>query len=599
MSNIEELLRRREALLREIDKEILASHTRAVTLLFTDIIGSTRFYERMGDIAGRQMVQEHNDLLFPIVEKAGGRVVKTIGDAIMASFDDPAAAVRCAVQMQEAIRARNAAAGAAGSLRVRMGLHWGTAVADDKDLYGDAVNTAARVESLADGEEILISGQLAGKIGEAGITTVFLGSESVKGKEERIDIHLVNWQGRDEREIARAWRARQDAVSAPTGSGPSAADGPAQPIARPRGIQILDRPDPRTEQAALKPLPTRGNPYLNRVMVPHPGMFFGRAAIVRRLMSRLSCQPPQSVSIVGERRIGKSSLLNHLRSPVARLRHLESPDAFLFLLVDFQQLRASSPEQLFSLLFAEMRRQCANRVRIDLPADYDGMRMLCEAVAAEGMRMVFLFDEFEVVTKNSRIGPELYSFLRSLANNFPVSFITASGRDLKEMCASHEISDSPFFNIFSTQTVGLLSREEAETLVREPSSARGIPLAPLAESILLMGGRYPCFLQIAASAWFEHLENEGKPAEAFAEKPVPREVIDAFREEARPHFEFAFESFSLEEREVMRGCIAQGLADSRLPAAHELERKGYLAREGEELVPFSQEFLEFIRAALG
>jgi hypothetical protein len=167
------------------------------------------------------------------------------------------------------------------------------------------------------------------------------------------------------------------------------------------------------------------------------------------------------------------------------------------------------------------------------------------------------------------------------------------------MCASHEISDSPFFNIFSIQPLGLLSQEEAELLVREPSEARGIPLASLTGSILSMGGRYPCILQIAASAWFEHLEAEGKQAEAYAGKPAPREVIEAFRDEAGPHFEFALETMSPEERAVMRGCLAGESADPSIAAARDLERKGYLAREGEALVPFSSEFVEFVRRAVG
>jgi class 3 adenylate cyclase len=593
VSDIEELLRRREALLREIDREIVASHTREVTLLFTDIVGSTRFYERMGDIEGRQMVQEHNDLLFPVIERAGGRVVKTIGDSIMARFDDPVAAARCAVAMQEAIRARNGAVtDPARILRVRMGLHWGTAVVDEKDLYGDTVNTAARVEALADGDEILISGQLAEKIREAGIAVILLGAEAVKGKAERIDIHMVNWRASDPGEIAEAWRARRSAgqsAAAPAGGAPQPA----------RGIRFIGRPDPKAEQAARKPLPRRGNPYLNRVMVPHPDLFYGRAALVRRLMSRLSCQPAQSVSIVGERRMGKSSLLNHLRSPEARLKHLESPETYLFLLVDFQQLRAGDAGQFFSLLFTELRRQHGSVVAADLPADYDGMRTLCESVAAEGMRLVLLLDEFEAVTKNGAIGPELYSFLRSLVGAFPLSFITASGRDLKEMCARREISDSPFFNVFSTQTLGLLTAEEAGALIREPSAARGIPLEPVGRSILSMGGRYPCILQMAASAWFEFLEGEGKPAEDYAGAPAPREVAEMFREEARPHFEFALEGFSREEREAMQGCVSRGAADPALPAVRDLERKGYLMKEGDALVPFSGEFLAFLRAAMG
>jgi class 3 adenylate cyclase len=600
METIEELLRKRKELLEEIDRLIVADHTRAVTLLFTDIVGSTGFFERMGDIAGRQMVQTHNDLLFPIIESFGGRIIKTIGDSIMASFDDPLRALNCTVDLQKAIQKHNATASSAYALRVRMGLHYGLAVVEEKDLFGDVVNTAARVESLADGEEILVSGAVKEKTEAAGVPLVLLGSEEVKGKKERVEIYLANWRGVPEEQIARSWRARKGgaAPDAPARDA-GATERPTAPAAgRPR-IRVRGRLDTRGERASLPPLPVRGNPYLNRVMIPHPEMFFGRRALVRRVMSRLSAQKPQSVSLVGERRIGKSSLLNYLRSPAARLDYLEDPDAYLPIYVDFQQTRALDSGQFFQLVFSEVQRKHGGMIEMDLPSDDQGMRMFVEAACDAGFRLVFLFDEFECVTKNERIGPEFYSSLRSLANSLSVCFITASGRDLKDMCVSHEISDSPFFNIFSVHHVGPFQREDAEALIAAPSQARGLALAPLAETIIAMGGLYPFFLQMACSAWFEHLESEEKRAEDYKGKPTPQEVLEIFREETRPHFEFILESASEEEREVFRQCASSGEAGRSLAACAGLEKKGYLRREGEKLVPFSEEFARFIGSARG
>ena len=362
MGSIEELLRRRKELLQEIDREILKSHTREVTLLFTDIVGSTRFYERMGDIAGRQMVQAHNDLLFPLIASFDGQVIKTIGDSIMASFADPVRAVRCTVAMQKAIETQNADPSTAHQFHVRMGLHHGRAVVDEKDLFGDAVNTAARVESLADGDEILVSGAVTAKLEGSGLPVVFLGCGEVKGKEETVDISLVNWQGLDASSIQESWRTRaRGRKAAPASAEGSALPTTPGPAATGPRADITSTPDPRSELQALSPLPGRGNPYLNRVMVPRPEMFFGRRALVRRIMSRLSAQKPQSVSVVGERRIGKSSLLNFLRSPAARLEFLDAPEAFLFLFIDFQQARTLDAREFFGLIFSELRRQHTGR----------------------------------------------------------------------------------------------------------------------------------------------------------------------------------------------------------------------------------------------
>jgi class 3 adenylate cyclase len=608
MENIEELLRLRKELLEEFDKQIVAGHTRTVTLLFTDIVGSTSFFERMGDIAGRQMLQTHNDLLFPIIASFGGKVVKTIGDSIMAYFDDSGKAVRCCVEMQKAIHAYNAGVSAALGFSVRMGLHSGRAVVEERDLFGDVVNTAARVESRAEGSEIVVSGAV--KESAEGIEEPFvsLGTETVKGKDEKIDFFIVNWEGRKEEEILEIWRARaaqkrpaaEAAAQSRAGerAGPREAAGPITPAPVPAaGAFIKGRIDPRKELDLIPPLPKKGNPFLNRVMIPRADMFFGRRPLVKKIMSRVSNERPQSVSIVGERRIGKSSLLNFLRSPRARLDFLPEPDSRLFLYIDFQQARNLEPGQFFGLIFSEMKKRFSAILDLELPTSEDGMRSLCEAISGGGLTLVLLFDEFECVTKNPRIGPEFYSFLRSLANNFPLCFITATGRGLKDMCVSHAISDSPFFNIFSVHHVGPFQEEEAAELIRVPSGARGIPLAPLMGKIVEMGGLYPFFLQMACSAWFEYLEAEAGNVERFTDAPTPREVTDSFREEAQPHFEFILESASPEEQDAFGAVTAEGSMDGSDRVGMELERKGYLRRESGMLVPFSAEFGRFLASA--
>ena len=184
---------------------------------------------------------------------------------------------------------------------------------------------------------------------------------------------------------------------------------------------------------------------------------------------------------------------------------------------------------------------------IEGPEDYDSLRQVGEAVAEAEHRLVFLFDEFEAVTKNLAVGPEFYAFLRSLANTLPICFICASGRNLKGLCATREISDSPFFNIFSSIHLGPFDARDAEALVCGPSEARGIPLSPILDTILSMGGNLPFFLQIACSAWFEYLEAGGLSATSFVRAAVPAEVMGTFREEAMPHFEFIVESLPAAE----------------------------------------------------
>jgi class 3 adenylate cyclase len=587
VAELEDLLRKRKEVLEDIDRKI-ATYAKPVTLLFTDIVGSTEFFETAGDIAGRQMIQTHNDLLFPIIEAYGGNVIKTIGDSIMASFADPGQAVQCCMRMQEALQNHNSRCQEQERIRVRMGLHFGQAVMDERDLFGDMVNTAARVEATANGEEILISGELKEQLSAAGTPLVFLGSETVKGKKRKIDFYLVNWNNREEEALLASWKERHGPVSAT--ARPEAIDG-APAVHKQRVILKgnLDLRKAAKEQGEPK---QKGNPYLNRVMIPHPSMFFGRNAVVKRVGSRICAQRPQSISIVGERRIGKSSLLNYLYNPRTRLKVMEEAERYICLFIDFQQLRTIEEGQFLQLIYGELKKTLKDQIELELSPDNEGMRLLCEQVTQADYKLVMLFDEFESVTKNERIGAQFYSFLRSLANNFSVAFITASGRNLKDMCVSHEISDSPFFNVFSVQHLGLFRRSAAETLISEPSAAAGIALEPVSSQILACGGLYPFFLQMACSAWFEFLESENLQAEEFRGGKTPREVLGIFREEAEPHFEYVLETLPKEEIEALTAVLAGKNPDS--DAAEALERKGYLqsAEEG-GFQPFSQEFQRF------
>jgi len=99
-----------EAMLREherLEKMIKEKFRKELTILFTDICGYTNYMETHGDLKGRAMLQKHNDILLPIIEKYNGVVIKTIGDAVMARFEFPAEAVYAAVDIQNGLQEYN------------------------------------------------------------------------------------------------------------------------------------------------------------------------------------------------------------------------------------------------------------------------------------------------------------------------------------------------------------------------------------------------------------------------------------------------------------------------------------------------------------
>ncbi|MBN2467718.1 MAG: CHAT domain-containing protein, partial [Deltaproteobacteria bacterium] len=201
--SIEEMLRERK----ELDRKLQANYTRDVTLMFTDIVGSTSFFDRRGDIEGRTMIQEHNDLLFPLIRAHHGTIIKTIGDAVMASFSNPEEAIRTAIDIQRTLRDHNQGKTADDHIRVRIGLNYGRGIVQDDDVFGDVVNVAARIESLAEADQILVSKPLYDQVRRTeDILCRYFDELQVKGKPEPLEIYRVVWG--DEEMVMDKTRAR-------------------------------------------------------------------------------------------------------------------------------------------------------------------------------------------------------------------------------------------------------------------------------------------------------------------------------------------------------------------------------------------------------
>src|ERR671912_1958864 len=133
----------------------------SLTFLFTDLKGSTELYERVGDLAAFDLVRAHFRVLHEIVAAEAGAVVKTIGDAVMATFSTPDRAVAAALRMRDAMMELNARNGSE-DLLLKIGIHEGPCLAvtlnDRQDYFGQTVNIASRVQGLAMSRSIFATG---------------------------------------------------------------------------------------------------------------------------------------------------------------------------------------------------------------------------------------------------------------------------------------------------------------------------------------------------------------------------------------------------------------------------------------------------------
>lgn len=176
----------------------LEKFRRNVTVLFTDMKGSTAYFEKHGDAAGLLLVHRLNSMFGEAVERHGGRVIKTIGDAVMACFDDQAGAVSAAIEMQEALSSDSINQGTSERILVRIGLNYGLGIVKSNDVFGDVVNVASRVESAAAPDQILISSSLNQEVGASGKFRVRpAGKFALKGKSEEQELFEVLWREGD------------------------------------------------------------------------------------------------------------------------------------------------------------------------------------------------------------------------------------------------------------------------------------------------------------------------------------------------------------------------------------------------------------------
>jgi len=167
------------------------SQSRPQTILFADVAGSTRLFETKGDVEARRLCSMVLDALSVICQQYGGRVIKTIGDEIMCTIPTALDGLLAARDMQRKM-ARDINF-VRDSLAVRIGLHHGPALEENGDVYGDAVNTAARMASLAKREQIVTTASTLSGVDKAPETRS-LGRARVSGKLLPIEIVDVIWQ---------------------------------------------------------------------------------------------------------------------------------------------------------------------------------------------------------------------------------------------------------------------------------------------------------------------------------------------------------------------------------------------------------------------
>jgi adenylate cyclase len=165
-------------------------------ILFVDVSGSTRYFERHGEVAGHAMVARCFDVVSPEIERHHGRVVKTIGDGLLASFDRAADLVGAARAVHRAIEETNRSRHADERVAVHCGGDFGPVARDAAgDIFGDAVNVAARLQALAARDQTFVTSDLVAALEPSEREqTRHLGSFPVHGRDAEVETYEVLWR---------------------------------------------------------------------------------------------------------------------------------------------------------------------------------------------------------------------------------------------------------------------------------------------------------------------------------------------------------------------------------------------------------------------
>ena len=334
-------------------------------------------------------------------------------------------------------------------------------------------------------------------------------------------------------------------------------------------VTAVDAPNLKTPQFTrvipAKPAaaPMAQNPFSYGGAIS-PELFYGRRDVLAALVNRVGGRTAQSISIVGERRIGKSSLLNYFR---ARAEQLLPPGiAFIIIYLDLMKAYCRTWQGVMRAL----RRELTPVWREPWPAASDGdlvaFDFALEELQADGLRLVLCLDEVENLTQRPDEFNDVLEDWRAAGSMGQMAMIAASAQPLADLCASGGLT-SPFYNIFSQQWLGLLAADDWRALVTQQMSATNDDLV----FIERIAGGHPFFTQMTASYLWE-----ARAAGQVDYDHLRRELWFQFR----PHLQHLWRKLTPADQSFLNQLAVSPTAILDPLQSAALERRGLL-RQGQ------------------
>lgn len=312
------------------------------------------------------------------------------------------------------------------------------------------------------------------------------------------------------------------------------------------------------------------NPYTHTEPQKGREGFHNRSSELTRIASRIAANRPQSISVVGGPKSGKTSLIRWLSDAESQQEYLEDMAPYVMLRLSLEIETPDTPPAFFGRIDAAL--QHSGEEPLAAPS-FDGFNGVVKKLMGEQRKLVLFLDDFGLITQNEGFPLDFFSFMRSIANSNDVGYVTTSSAPLQQLCHTQDIEESPFFNIFTTVNLEPFSEAEARQMIAGPADELGRPFdGESTEAILALGGGSPYLLQLSAHLAFEH---------AGDGRITPDELAERAFGEARPFLESRWSDASEAQQEVLR-AVSSGteVKPRHRHAAESLERHGLLRQEG-------------------
>lgn len=320
------------------------------------------------------------------------------------------------------------------------------------------------------------------------------------------------------------------------------------------------------------PRVTKSNPFVVGGIVPLE-MFYGRRNAIRHIEERVSGHVLQSVSIVGQKRIGRSSLLHLFATrPQANRNHVS-----FFVYLDLMKGYCHTKNGLMQLLRQKLTKLWREPWKVEHDGDLSAFDYAVDELRSTGIRLILCLDGMEHLIQRGNEFDQVLEDWRACGQQGQIGLITTSISPLADLCQQHSLT-SPFYNIFTQEVIGLLTSDEWQTLVTDHMDATDEELSLIA----YVAGGHPFYTQLAASLLWQDKQ------EGVTEQHV---TLSKIRYEFQPHFDRLWSGLSDGDRSVVTQ-LTFGRKQIDLPneVLFDLSRRGMIA--GDQ--PFSRLFADWL-----